>query len=88
MEAPIDFFGQEIKVGDTILYPGMVADWATMNVGVVEKIVEVPAKYGDKILTKLKVLKERNSGISRGEGKVVTIEAIDRVVVYKTGDTQ
>lgn len=87
MDAPKDFFGNEIEAGDTIVYPTSLGHASVMNVGTVVAITTVAKRYGEnREITKLKVSKERNSGPYQAcKGSPVTIEMLDRVVIYRKG---
>lgn len=87
MEAPVDFFGNEISVGDLIVYPTATGHQTVMNSGTVAEIVTGrPCGRRVKRVTKLKVNKERDSGANRACVRhAITIEKLDRVVIYRKG---
>lgn len=80
-----DFLGQEIAVGDIIVYPTRQGSNLDMNYALVLSRQIVKEKYRDEPYKRLKILKRHTDFWRRevtGE-KVTYTEILDRVVVVK-----
>ena len=70
-----DYFGQEIRVGDLLVYPGRQSSNLWMNHIRVTKVEEIGAARFSRVMHKVTGQKD--------DGSIVTIVEIDRAVVVQ-----
>jgi len=79
-----DYFGNQIEVGDTIVYPGRQGSSLWMNHMVVTKVTGLPDSFRPDRLH-LRVTGKSRQGVD-GPERTSTLTEVDRVVIIAKGN--